>query len=102
MGLRKCGAKFHGDSGPEKPYLTDLNQYRPETYLATGGVWEKEKALGLGVWQLEVQSSRVWVLETKQVGWEKVLWQAPATAIRMINHVIYRLHVFLRPMSSEE
>ena len=48
MGLRKCGAKFHGDSGPEKPYPTDLNQYRPETHLATGGVWEKEKLWGLG------------------------------------------------------
>ena len=38
----------------------------------------------------------------KQGGWEKDLRQAPATAIRMINHVIYRLHVFLRPMSPEE
>ena len=101
MGLRKCGAKFHGDSGPEKPYSTDLNQYRPETHLATGGVWEKEKLWGLGFGSSRYKVP-MWVLETLQVGWEKVLWQAPATAIRMINHVIYRLHVFLRPMSPEE
>ena len=55
MGLRKCGAKFHGDSGPEKPYLTDLNQYRPETHLATGGVWENRNS---GAWGMAARGTK--------------------------------------------
>merc|ERR1712045_93735 len=42
MGFRKCGAKVHGDSVPEKPNPPDLHQYRPETSLATGGIWEEK------------------------------------------------------------
>ena len=48
VGFRKCGAKIHGDSGPEKPNPPDLHQYRPETSLATGGIWERETLWGLG------------------------------------------------------
>ena len=42
VGFRKCGAKIHGDSVPEKPNPPDLHQYRPETSLATGGIWEEK------------------------------------------------------------
>ena len=55
MGFRKCGAKIHGDSGPEKPNPPDLHQYRPETSLATGGIWEEKLS---GAWGMASRGTK--------------------------------------------